>query len=222
MRASRTRTPRRVMNDALRQHQGRPRGAARRRPDLHDARCTSRRAGRLAAHHVPHAGRRAVLGRHLFPARKPLRPARLSAQCCARSRRIYRAEPEKVRKNVRRADRPDRADSSSRAAARSWSDAALDRPRAAPARQLVDRSMAASEARRNFRNPPFLEFPVARRTRCGSGRSRSRLHTLDRMSARRHLRSSRRRLRALFASTSAGSCRISRRCSTTMRSWSSC
>ena len=51
---------------AVRQHQGRPRGAARHRSDLHGGAASSRRAGRLAADHVSHARRRADLGRHLF------------------------------------------------------------------------------------------------------------------------------------------------------------
>ena len=51
---------------AVRQHQGRPRGAARHRRDLHGRAARARRAGRLAADHVPRQRRRAVLGRHLL------------------------------------------------------------------------------------------------------------------------------------------------------------
>ena len=71
---------------ALRQHQGRPRGAARHRPDLHGGAAPSRRAGRLAADHVPHARRRADLGRHLFPEDRRATAGRLSSTCCAKSR----------------------------------------------------------------------------------------------------------------------------------------
>ena len=60
---------------AVRQHQGRPRGTAGHRPALHVGAARAGRAGRLAADHVHHAGRRAVLGRHLFPARAALGPA---------------------------------------------------------------------------------------------------------------------------------------------------
>ena len=66
----------------LREHQGRPRGAPRHRPDLHGRAARHRRAGRLAAHHVPHPRRRADLGRHLFPARPPATAARPSSTSC--------------------------------------------------------------------------------------------------------------------------------------------
>ena len=72
---------------ALRQHQGRPRGAPRPRPDLPARAGADGRAGRLAVDDVPDARRRAVLGRHLFPARGALGPAGLSARCWTRSAR---------------------------------------------------------------------------------------------------------------------------------------
>ena len=63
----------------VREHQGRPRGAARPRPDLPDRPPDADRPRRrLAADDVPHARRRAVLRRHLFPQGAALRPARLS------------------------------------------------------------------------------------------------------------------------------------------------
>ena len=55
------------MNDAVREHQGRPRGAPRRRRRLHGRRPGHDRARRLADDGVPHARRRAVLRRHLLP-----------------------------------------------------------------------------------------------------------------------------------------------------------
>ena len=57
--------------------QGRPRGAPRPRCHLPGRAAALGRARRLAAHHVPHPRRHAVLGRHLLPARTALRPARL-------------------------------------------------------------------------------------------------------------------------------------------------
>ncbi len=69
---------------AVRQHQGRPRGAARRRRDLHAGAPAAGRERRLAAHHVLHAGRRAVLGRHLLPHSRALRAAELRR--CAQGR----------------------------------------------------------------------------------------------------------------------------------------
>ena len=58
-----------VMNDALRVREGRPRGAPRRRRDPHGRRPGHDRPRRLAAERVPHARGRAVLRRHLLPAR---------------------------------------------------------------------------------------------------------------------------------------------------------
>ena len=62
---------------AVRQHQGRPRGAARHRPDLHERAASPRRAGRLAADHVSDAVGRAGVGRHVFPEGIEIRPAGL-------------------------------------------------------------------------------------------------------------------------------------------------
>ena len=56
----------------FRQHQGGPRGAARRGQDLHDVRAVHDRLGRLAAECFPHAGSQAVLRRHVFPAGRSL------------------------------------------------------------------------------------------------------------------------------------------------------
>ena len=76
------------------------------RPDIdtiyQHALALTRRAGRLAADHVPDARRRAVLGRHLFPAGAALWPAGLSAMCCSGIAQIYRDEPDKVTAECRR------------------------------------------------------------------------------------------------------------------------
>ena len=69
---------------ALRQRQGRPRGAARRRRALHGRDRLDDRAGRLADDRLPHAGGRAVLRRHLLPARAAARPAVASRSSCSR------------------------------------------------------------------------------------------------------------------------------------------
>ncbi len=60
---------RRLPQRALRQRQGRPRGAAGRGRRLHGSRPGRHGPGRLAHDRVPHPGRRAVLLRHLLPAR---------------------------------------------------------------------------------------------------------------------------------------------------------
>ena len=59
---------------ALRPHQGRPRGAARRGQRLHASRATPHPARRLADERVPRARSEAVLRRHLLPS--PRRDAR--------------------------------------------------------------------------------------------------------------------------------------------------
>ena len=61
----------------LRQHQSGPRGASRHRSDLHVGAASPGRARRLAAHHVPDARGRAVLGRHLSSQDLALRQAGL-------------------------------------------------------------------------------------------------------------------------------------------------
>ncbi len=65
----------------LRRHQSRSRGAAGRRFDLHAGRADDDRARRLADVDVPHAGRAAVLRRHLLPTRGSSRHARASGAC---------------------------------------------------------------------------------------------------------------------------------------------
>ena len=70
---------------AVRPHQGRPRGAARHRRDLHGRAACVGRAGRLAADDVPRPRRAARVGRHVFSEGDPLRPAGLRRR--ARPRR---------------------------------------------------------------------------------------------------------------------------------------
>ena len=62
---------------ALRQRQGRPRGAPRPRRGLHGGGRGAVGARRLADDRLPDARRRAVLRRHLLPARAPARDAEL-------------------------------------------------------------------------------------------------------------------------------------------------
>ena len=72
---------------ALRADQGRPRGAARPRRRLHAGRARADGARRLADDRVPDAGRRAVLRRHLLPARAARRDALVLAACSRASPR---------------------------------------------------------------------------------------------------------------------------------------
>ena len=94
-----------VMNDGVRLHQGRPRGAARRRRDLHGRRAGDDRLRRLAAERVPDARRRPVLLRHLLPARPAPRAAVVAR--AARRRRATRGR-RSARRSTRRRSRTSR------------------------------------------------------------------------------------------------------------------
>ena len=151
-RVVRGRGDRRADERALRLHQGGPRGAARPRRDLHAGDAGDDRTRRLADDRVPHAGGRAVLRRHVLPARRPARHAVRSAACSPASptrgatgrtsvarttasmRELYAASTER---DARR-----RARSTTQLLAR-----AVDALRAA----VTSRGSAASAARRSSR-----------------------------------------------------------------------
>ena len=71
---------------ALRQRQGRPRGAARRGRALHAGHPGADRLGRLADDRLPHPGRPALLRRHLLPADRARRAARVRRSSAGESR----------------------------------------------------------------------------------------------------------------------------------------
>ena len=77
-RVLRERRDRRAHERALRLRQGRPRGAPRRRRDLHGGRAGDDRQRRLAAERLPHARAGPVLRRHVLPARAAPRDAELA------------------------------------------------------------------------------------------------------------------------------------------------
>ena len=146
---------RRVHERALRLHQGRPRGAARRRRDLHGGVPGDDRPGRLAAERLPHAGPGAVLRRHLLPARAAPGHAELARSC---SRRSSRRGPSAARRSASGAPRiVERLQGAALAGAvdaRSWTPRLLDRRRPRTCAQPFDpRSGAASAARRSSRRP---------------------------------------------------------------------
>ncbi len=190
---------RRADERALRQHQGRPRGAARPRHDLPARARHAGRAGRLAADHVPHARRRAVLGRHLFPADAALRPAGLRRRCCEGIADVWR---EPAREGAPRTSPP-----SADALDKVWeshgadgiSIAVLDQAAQRSSPRTSTRCMAASAARPNSPTPPSWSWSGAPARRLGEpalggeGGPHARPHVPG-----RHLRPSRRRLRALF------------------------
>ena len=82
--------PGRVPQRALRLREGGPRRAARRGRALPARRAGPHRTGRLAAHRLPHAGRRRLLRRHLLPARTGSSAGPGSAPCSSACCEAYR------------------------------------------------------------------------------------------------------------------------------------
>ena len=188
---------------AVRQHQGRPRGAARRRQDLHEAHPGADAAQRrLAADGVPDAGRRAVLRRHVLSEGAALRHAGFARAARARVRRVRRERTD-AEDSARRADRRAAARRRARAAAPAMRPRSTALARGALGKRSRERSIrstAASAARRSFRKRDARRS-CSRAARAGSVRTRRR--STWRAHARahgrgRHLRSSRRRLRPLL------------------------
>ena len=70
----------------VRQHQSRPRGTARHRPDLHVGAAPDGRAWRLAADHVPDARTASRSGAARISRSRAATASRPSSTCCARSR----------------------------------------------------------------------------------------------------------------------------------------
>ena len=161
---------------ALRLHQGRPRGAPRRRRHLHGRDAGDDRRRRLAAERLPHPRRRAVLVRHLLPARAAPGHAEL-AQRADRDRRgvgrAARGDPRAGRRDRRAPARRGGAE-----AAGGGGRPRLARRRRAPGcASSTTPSTAASAARRSSRPPP-------RSSSCsGRGEREMALHTLRRMAS---------------------------------------
>ena len=169
----------------------------------------------MAAHHVPDARRRAVLGRHLFPEGAEIRPARLrpalagSVPHLPRRARADRAQPVPHHSEPCRSCRAERR----------GPDPGRPRPdRRAPDRALrpaaASRVRPSSRTRRSSNSSSLCRAGAATTPRSGGSTCRwsaalGGIHD--------HLAGG----FARYSPTSAGSCRI-RRCSTTTRSsWSS-
>ena len=172
------------------------------------------RAGRLAADDVPDARRRAVLGRHLFPAGAALGPAGLSRRCCAPIADAYRDEPRQGREERRRAARGAGQARSARArAARIAPELARPHRRAAAARGRSLHGGIGSAPK--FPQMPIFELLWRAWKRTGDARYREAVDiTLTRMcqgGIYDHLGGG----FARYATDADGWCRISRRCSTT-------
>ena len=195
---------------ALRQRQGRPRGAPGPRRDLHGRRRRAHRARRLADDRLPHAGRAAVLRRHVLPARAAPRAAELPPGARGRRVRVRRA-PRRRHALGGRARRGDRAvrRAAVRRASRSPSRCSA-RP-CATCGPSFDPGSGGFGGRRSSRRTPSSSSSSA------AASWRWSTPTLDGDGRGRHVRRRRRRLPPLLRSTTTGSCRTSRRCSTTTR-----
>ena len=160
---------------------------------------------------------RAVLGRDIFPAGGALGPAGISRRAARRSPAPIATSGRRSRR-TRRRSRTRWRSSASRWQARACRSSLVDQA-ALRLAQEVDRVEGGIGER--------AEISAGRRSSCCCGAAWKRLKdaalkdavlvTLDHICAGRHLRSSRRRLRALFGRSRIGSRRISRRCSTTTR-----
>ena len=198
-RASRTPAPRAVMNELFVNIKVDREERPGHRPDLHVGAASSGRAGRLAADHVPDARGRAGLGRHLLSRRPRATAGRPSSTCCARSRGCF------ARSRTRSAQNRDALMAAAGGAGaagrqgRSIGAAELDAsPRAARRRVRSDQRRPARRAEISATRA-FYELLWRAGLRTGdarffdAGRAHARAHLRG-----RHLRSSRRRLLALF------------------------
>ena len=182
---------------------------------------------RLAAERVHHSRRRAVLRRHLLPARAAPRDAELAAGARRgrdRLARPARGDPRAVVADRRAAGGRGAAPGARRRARPRVAGRRRRRPRA----RTTTRSAAASTGALRSSRPPrssssCCAAPRRAHRRPGAIGSASAAGARDgaahaaRDGPRRHLRPGRRRLRALLGRRAPGSSRTSRRCSTTTR-----
>ena len=175
---------------ALRLHQGRPRGAPRRRRDLHGRDAGDDRRRRLAAQRLPHPRRDPVLVRHLLPARAAPGDAELAERAAGDRRGVGRAA-----RGDPLAGRGDR-----RAPARRGRDEAAgggDRPRLARRRRRRPAQALRPGARR-LRPRPEVPAVLGDRVPARARRARDGAAHAAPDGLGRHVRPDRRRLRALL------------------------
>ena len=202
---------------SLRQRQGRPRGAARRRLAVHGRGRRAHRARRLADDRVPHARGRAVPRRDVLPARAEARAAQLPAGADGGLRRLPRAPRRRLAPGLgdrRRRSPIGRAPALDRSAHREHA----RRGDAARSSGSSTESGAGGAARRSSRRPrrsssSFACTCAATRTPCRWSRRHSTRWppagcTTSSAAASTGTRS-----------TANGSSRTSRRCCTTTRCW---
>ena len=175
---------------ALRLHQGRPRGAPRRRRDLHGRDAGDDRRRRLAAERLPHPRRRAVLVRHLLPARAAPGHAELAQRADRDRRGVGRA----ARGDPRAGRRDRRAP-----ARRGGAEAAGGGGRPRLARRRGGRAAQALRPRvRRLRRRAQVPALVHDRVPARARRARDGAAHAAPDGERRHVRPGRRRLRALL------------------------
>ena len=185
---------------AVRQHQGRPRGAARHRRDLHGGAARARRAGRLAADHVPRPPTPSRSGAAPISPRSARYGRPAFVDVLKEVARIYRDEPDKVRQNADALKDRLAAEASSRRPRR---DPPATRRSPISRRacvQRVDPTHGGISGAPKFPQVAVLRLPLARAASATALRQSARggRRSPSPTSPRRHLRSSRRRLRALL------------------------
>ncbi len=182
---------------AVRLRQGRPRGASRRRRPLHGCRRRDDGARRLADDGLPHAGRPALLRRHVLPAGAAARPAELRAGA-AGSRRGLQDAPPRARAAGGHARRRDQAGQRAAPLGRAADKQPPERRRAGPPAELRPaggwvRACAEVPGRLDDRAAPAPACRGRRRGRARHGAADARPH-----GRRRHVRPARRRLPPLL------------------------
>ena len=214
-----------IMNARLRQHQSRSRRAAGCRSRLHDLRAGDDRRRRLADERLAHAGSEAVCRRHLFSAGGSLRAAGLSASAA-------NASPTPGKRITTKISESGSADHGRAASARSRAaGGGAARSTRSCSTPPTSKSRAATIARRRIRRR--AEVSAAGHAQFSLPRLRARRpNSRSGQGARSEWRSSRcarwRRAECTIISAAAfivtrsmrsGTCRISRKCSTTRRNW---
>ena len=204
---------------AVRQRQGRPRGATRRRRHLHGRRAGDDRARRLADDGVPDPDGRPFYGGTYFP-----RAAAVPAADRARIDDVWRNRRDDIEQN---------ADALVEALLGRSADDRARRRRARPRDARTPRcsswpSSSTTNGAASARAPKFpstMSLELVLRAHCAPAPTSARdvvTTSLDAMAVGRHVRPPRRRVRPLLRRPRSGWCRTSRRCSTTRRCWCAC
>ena len=157
------------------------------RPDIDqiymNALHAARRAGRLAADHVPNAARRTRLGRHLFPQGLPATAAPAFVDVLREVARVFREEPDKIEQQPQGYRRASCGPRPRRGGKANLGRAELDQIADAVRRLVRPRRTAASAARRSSRSARSSSFSGAPENAPGDGRYFETVAlTLERMS----------------------------------------